>query len=95
MPSYRLILSVANLLADLPPEQILPRSADVLRKHVNVESFDLRITRGVPQLILRFTADDRVEANAASAQAVNEISSFIEVVRSQTLQRVHGRWEYI
>ncbi|MFD2839564.1 hypothetical protein ACFSYH_03165 [Populibacterium corticicola] len=95
MPSYRLILSVANLLGDVSPEQILPRSADALRKHVNVESFDLRITRGVPQLILRFTADDPVHARTASAQAHNEISSFIEVTRAQTLQRVHGRWEYI
>lgn len=95
MPSYRLILTVANVLAPIAPEEILPRATDALKKHVNVEAFDLRITRGKPQLVLRYTAADKQEAARAAYASENEISSFIEVTRMQNLQRVHGRWEYI
>lgn len=95
MPSYRLILTVANVLNGADPAVVLPQSAQTLGKYVNVESFDVRISRGKPQLVLRYTAADKLEALGAAHQAVNEISSFIEVTSAQNLQRVHGRWEYI
>lgn len=90
-----MILTVANVLGPIAPEEILPKAAQTLGKYVNVEAFDLRITRGKPQIVLRYTAADKNEALSATFRAENEISAFIEVTRTQNLQRVHGRWEYL
>lgn len=95
MPSYRLILTVANVFPGTDPSQVLPLAARALGKHANVESFDLKITRNSPQLVLRYTCADKAEAKTCAYRAELEISGFIEVTRAQTLQRVHNRWEYI
>lgn len=95
MPSYRLILTVGALAPGVQPESVLPSAAEHLGGYANVESFDLRISRGVPQLVLRYTGEDRAVALDAALRGLQGIRGLVEVTRYEVLQRVHGRWEAI
>lgn len=95
MPSYRLIVSVGNLKLGTQPESVLSSAATDLGRHVNVEAFDVRISRGVPQLVLRFTAPDKSVALDAALRSIPLFEQRTEIRKTQVLQRVHGRWESI
>ncbi|WP_435300050.1 hypothetical protein [Timonella sp. A28] len=95
MPSYRLILAVGNIRPGIPAQDVLPKAAQALSEHANVEAFDLRINKNRPELVLRFTATDRTEALHAATAGQRKIQSIIEIKTATTLQRVHGRWERI
>lgn len=95
MPSYRLIVSVGNLKPSVEPDQILTGAAKDLGRYANVEAFDVRISRGVPQLVLRYTAPDRNVALDAALRTVPHLEARSHITKTQVLQRVHGRWEAI
>ena len=95
MASYRLIITVANTPPTIPAQSVLPTAADALRTHANVEAYDIRISRGRPQLVLRYTADNPTHALTAAQGALTTIRTFIQIDRYEILNRVRTRWDII
>lgn len=92
MPSYRAILTVGQLRATVPASEVLPEVAAILAKRTTVEANDLRVSRGKPQLVLRFTGSDPAFARAVVEECLADMNDVIEITAVELLARFGGRW---
>ena len=59
MPSFQTKLKITGLKPGNPPESVMAAAIEALETRHHVESNQLDIVAGVPQLSLRFTVNDR------------------------------------
>jgi hypothetical protein len=92
MPSYRVTLAVGALTAGTAPDSVLPSAADLVAERAVVEAKDVRLTRGVPAVVVRYEAEDDGVATAVAQHAVAGMRSRAEIRSSAVTRRDGGRW---
>ncbi|WP_051197217.1 hypothetical protein [Jonesia quinghaiensis] len=79
MASFRLILTVGVIRAPIPAPDVLPTVANLVGTYATVEHRDVAISRGKPQMIIRFTADDAEQARRVARSVAPELEELVEV----------------
>lgn len=92
MPSYRITLQLGQLISGISPEQVQPAIRDVCAEVANVESSDIRIERGVPVVVTRFTALTDAEAVEIGLHSRDRTATFCAIERAAVTKRVKNRW---
>lgn len=98
MPSFQTRLKITGLKPGNPPEAVMATAVEVLGTRHHVESNQLELAGGVPQLNLRFLVDATAYA-AENSQALESAAMMRDAVESvaltgtlTVLRRNRGRW---
>ncbi|WP_247046114.1 hypothetical protein [Arthrobacter rhizosphaerae] len=98
MPSFQTRLKITGLRPGNPPEAVMTAAVEALETRHHVESNQLDIAGGVPQLNLRFLVE-ATEYNGENSQARSSASMMRDAVERvavtgslQVLRRNRGRW---
>lgn len=92
MPSYRLLLTVGQIRTTAAAPDVLPAVAGVVAQHTTVEAKDIKISAGLPQLVIRFTGSDPQFARGLAEQCLVQIDEIIEITEYQVTARSGNRW---
>ncbi len=98
MPSFQTRLKITGLKPGNPPEAVMATAVEVLGTRHHVESNQLELAGGVPQLNLRFLVDATAYA-AENSQALESAAMMRDAVEGvaltgtlTVLRRNRGRW---
>lgn len=98
MPSFQTRLKITGLRPGNPPEAVMAAGVEALETRHHVESNQLNIAAGVPQLNLRFLVE-ATEYSGENSQARLSASMMRDAVERvavtgslQVLRRNRGRW---
>ena len=98
MPSFQTRLKITGLKPGTPPEAVMAAAVEALGTRHHVESNQLEIAGGVPQLNLRFLVDATAYA-AENNQALESAAMMRDAVERvavtgplTVLRRNRGRW---
>ncbi|WP_346960531.1 hypothetical protein [uncultured Arthrobacter sp.] len=98
MPSFQTRLKITGLKPGTPPEAVMAAAVEALGTRHHVESNQLEIASGVPQLNLRFLVDATAYA-AENSQALESAAMMRDAVERvavtgplTVLRRNRGRW---
>lgn len=95
MASFRVTLTIGILHPGVDPAAVLPGIADAVREVSTVEAADLSVARGEARVVIRFTADDTPEHEAAmlcAATALTAARALAQVTRETLTRRDGGDW---
>lgn len=99
MPSFRAILDIGNLHAGHQPDEVMSAAVRTVSRSHTVESTDIQVISGVPQIVLRFTVEptSEDEENSIARRAGREMTTAVAAVAQtgglRILRRVGGRWK--
>jgi len=98
MPSFQSRLKITGLKPGNPPEAVMAAAVEALGTRHHVESHQLELSGGVPQLTLRFLVDATAYA-AENSQALTSAAMMRDAVERvaltgtlTVLRRNRGRW---
>jgi len=98
MPSFQTRLKITGLKPTNPPEAVMAAAVEALGTRHHVESNQLELAGGVPQLNLRFLVDATAYA-AENSQALESADMMRDAVERvavtgalTVLRRNRGRW---
>ncbi len=98
MPSFQTRLKITGLKPGNPPEAVMATAVEALGARHHVESNQLELAGGVPQLNLRFLVDATAYA-AENSQALDSAALMRDAVERiavtgslMVLRRNRGRW---
>ena len=86
MPSYRVAVDVHGVTPGTAPEALLPRAAELLGREHLVEDSSVEMTRGQPQIHLRFLVTDGAATDDEADAAIRALVDALEPIA------VLGRW---
>ncbi|MBE6475839.1 MAG: FMN-dependent dehydrogenase [Actinomyces succiniciruminis] len=89
MPSYRTILTVANLLPGHGPQDVEAAARAAVTASTTLEAFQIDVVRGQPRVTIRFTGADDADARAVHRRTVAGVRR-AAVVPAQVLAKVVG-----
>lgn len=92
MPSYRVTLTIGRLTDKITPEQVQPFVRDACAEAANVESCDIRLERGIPVIVTRFTALNDAEAALIATHTRKRVAEIAQVQRATVTKRVKNHW---
>lgn len=92
MPSYRAILPIGEVHPGQHPEMVLDSAVAAVSSITTVEHTDIQILSNVPQIVVRFTADDDADARFASSAMADAVSRVATTGTMRLLLRRGGRW---
>ncbi|MFW0771816.1 hypothetical protein ACLRGI_01445 [Paenarthrobacter nitroguajacolicus] len=98
MPSFQTKLRITGLKPGNPPEAVMAAAVEALETRHHVESNQLDIVGGVPQISLRFTVGDRDysgendEARTSAAMMRDAVERVAVTGSLYVLRRSRGRW---
>jgi len=98
MPSFQTKLKITGLKPGNPPESVMAAAIEALETRHHVESNQLDIVGGVPQLSLRFMVDARDysgendEARTSAAMMRDAVERVALTGSLYVLRRSRGRW---
>lgn len=98
MPSFQTKLKITGLKPGNAPELVMAAAVEALETRHHVESNQLDIVGGVPQISLRFTVDDRDysgenhEARTSAAMMRDAVERVAVTGSLYVLRRSRGRW---
>jgi len=95
MPSYSVALSVGTLRPGSRPDELLPRAADAAAELTTVEARDILLSRGEPQLVVRYTSPDDDVAVAVGAVVEATVGELADVLSGRVLRRDGGAWTLV
>jgi hypothetical protein len=95
MPSYRVALTVGALRPGSRPDELLPRAAEAAAELTTVEARDIVMSRGEPQLVVRFTSPDDEVAVAVGAVVEATVGDLADVLSGRVLRRDGGAWTLV
>ncbi|MDR6639766.1 hypothetical protein [Paenarthrobacter nitroguajacolicus] len=101
MPSFQTKLKITGLKPGNPPESVMAAAVEALETRHHVESNQLDIVSGVPQISLRFTVGDRDyagendEARTSAAMMRDAVERVALTGSLYVLRRNRGRWSPI
>jgi hypothetical protein len=98
MPSFQTRLKITGLRPGNPPESVMDAAVEALGTRHHVESHQLQLSGGVPQLNLRFLVE-ATEYNGGNRQARESAAMMRDAVERVALtgslsvvRRSRGRW---
>ncbi|MFP3460616.1 hypothetical protein R5O87_07205 [Arthrobacter globiformis] len=98
MPSFQTRLKITGLKPGNPPEAVMDTAVEVLGSRHHVESHQLELAGGVPQLNLRFLVEP-AEYNSENSAALESAAVMRDAVERvaltgslSVLRRSRGRW---
>lgn len=97
MPSYRLELEIGDLRHGKAPHEVMDAALLSLDAH-HIDASDIRLTDGVPSIIVRFTvsASSDAQEDAAAQVPVSRGCEGVQRVATTRGHRLlrgrHGRW---
>jgi hypothetical protein len=98
MPSFQTRLKISGLKAGNPPEAVMAAAVEALETRHHVESNQIELAAGVPQLNLRFLVE-ATEYNGENQQARESAAMMRDAVERvaltgslTVLRRNRGRW---
>jgi len=86
MPSYRVAVDVHGVAPGTAPESLLPRAVELLGRGYLVEDSSVEMTRGQPQIHLRFLVPGGAATDDEAEGGVRELVDGLEPIA------VLGRW---
>src|SRR5688572_6344363 len=98
MPSFQTKLKITGLKPGNTPESVMAAAVEALETRHHVESNQLDIVGGVPQISLRFTVGDRDysgendEARTSAAMMRDAVERVAITGSLFVLRRSRGRW---
>lgn len=98
MPSFQTRLKITGLKPGNPPEAVMDTAVESLRSRHHVESHQLELAGGVPQLNLRFLVEptEYSSENSAARESAAVMRDAVERVALtgtlSVLRRSRGRW---
>ncbi|MBO1269710.1 hypothetical protein [Arthrobacter cavernae] len=98
MPSFQAKLKVTGLKPGNPPEAVMAAAVEALETRHHVESNQLDIVGGVPQISLRFLVDSRdyrgenSEARESAAMMRDAVERVALTGNLYVLRRSRGKW---
>lgn len=92
MPSYRVTLALGRMKTAIDPTDVLPFVRDACAEVANVESCDIRLERGVPVIVTRFTALNDAEAATFASHTRVRVDAIADVHRASVTKRVKNTW---
>ncbi|MDR6438036.1 hypothetical protein J2790_003185 [Paenarthrobacter nicotinovorans] len=98
MPSFQTKLKITGLKPGNAPESVMAAAVEALETRHHVESNQLDIVGGVPQISLRFTVGDRDysgendEARTSAAMMRDAVERAAITGSLYVLRRSRGRW---
>ncbi|MCD4852224.1 hypothetical protein LN996_15515 [Arthrobacter sp. AK01] len=98
MPSFQTKLKITGLKPGNAPESVMAAAVEALETRHHVESNQLDIVGGVPQISLRFTVGDRDysgendEARMSAAMMRDAVERVAITGSLYVLRRNRGRW---
>ena len=92
MPSYRVRMVVGMLHRGVDPADVLPAAMDAARELTAVESGQVDVVRGRPQLTVRYEAPDGGSASAIGQAVVARVDELVDVEGSRVTRRYGSRW---
>ena len=98
MPSFQTRLKITGLKPGNPPEAVMDTAVESLRSRHHVESHQLELAGGVPQLKLRFLVEptEYNSENSAARESAAVMRDAVERVALtgslMVLRRNRGRW---
>jgi hypothetical protein len=95
MPSYRVTVTVGRLAAGVRPDAVLPAIADAVAELTVLEASAVSLARGVPQVVVRFTAEDDELARQIGGWAVAAAERRAEVDDARLTRRSGTAWRTV
>ena len=98
MPSFQTRLKITGLKPGNPPESVMAAAVEALETRHHVESNQLELAGGVPQLNLRFLVDatsysgENSQAQEAAAMMRDAVERVAVTGNLAVLRRSRGRW---
>ncbi len=98
MPSFQTRLKITGLKPGNPPEDVMAAAVEALGTRHHVESNQLELAAGVPQLNLRFLVDptsypaENQQARDAAAMMRDAVERVALTGSLTVLRRSRGRW---
>lgn len=92
MPSYRVTIGIGALVAGVTPDAVLPAAAAGAAALTTVEASDLAVVGGLPRLVVRFTAEDRPDAQQVAMSVLEATRAVAQPLTCTITRRVGGRW---
>ena len=98
MPSFQTRLKITALKPGNPPEAVMAAAVEALETRHHVESNQLEISGGVPQLNLRFLVEateytgENQQARESAAMMRDAVERVALTGRMTVLRRIRGRW---
>ncbi|UVJ40210.1 hypothetical protein [Arthrobacter sp. CJ23] len=98
MPSFQAKLKVTGLKPGKPPEAVMAAAVEALETRHHVESSQLDIVGGVPQISLRFLVEARdyrgenSEARESAAMMRDAVERVALTGNLYVLRRSRGKW---
>jgi hypothetical protein len=99
MPSFQTRLKITGLRPGNPPESVMDAAVEALGTRHHVESHQLQIAGGVPQLNLRFLVE-ATEYSGENRQALESAAMMRDAVERvaltgalSVLRRSRGKWQ--
>ncbi|WP_211880962.1 hypothetical protein [Pseudarthrobacter albicanus] len=98
MPSFQTRLKITGLKPGNPPEAVMAAAVEALETRHHVESNQLELAGGVPQLNLRFLVEptsysgENSQAREAAAMVRDAVERVAVTGNLTVLRRSRGRW---
>ncbi|WP_427005018.1 hypothetical protein [Pseudarthrobacter sp. H2] len=98
MPSFQTRLKITGLKPGNPPEAVMAAAVEALQTRHHVESNQLELAGGVPQLNLRFLVEptsyggENSQAREAAAMVRDAVERVAVTGNLTVLRRSRGRW---
>ncbi|MEN3345553.1 MAG: hypothetical protein V7635_2129 [Arthrobacter sp.] len=98
MPSFQTRLKITGLKPGNPPESVMAAAVEALETRHHVESNQLELAGGVPQLNLRFLVDatsysgENSQARESAAVMRDAVERVAVTGTLTVLRRSRGRW---
>lgn len=92
MPSYRVIVSVGALRADVVPQAVEPTAVAAAAERTVVEASSVDVVAREARLTVRFVADSAREALGIAEHTVAAVEALAQVADWRLTERVGGRW---
>jgi hypothetical protein len=98
MPSFQAKLKITGLKPGNPPEAVMASAVEALETRHHVESNQLGIVGGVPQIVLRFLVEARdyqgenSEARTSAAMMRDAVERVALTGSLTVLRRSRGKW---
>jgi len=95
MPSYRVTVTIGSLRPGAQAEEVLPTAAHTVADLTTLEASSVSLARGVPQVVVRFTAEDDEIARQVGAEAVRVVAALAEVEDGRLTRRSGSAWRTV
>ncbi|MDU0348838.1 FMN-dependent dehydrogenase [Actinomyces sp. MRS3W] len=91
MPSYRSILTIADLRPGHGPQDVEAAAREAVTASTTLEAFQVDVVRGEPRVTVRFTGADDADAGAVHSRTLAGVRAVAVVPRQVLAKVVSGR----